>query len=91
MVTEWVFDVFVSLAAFVGSWFVVEWEVAPFFVNFDSTINDVLDNLSGVGAWVDWGITFTVVGAVVLAWIVGLGVKLVRQIAAHLPVIGGSG
>lgn len=64
---------------------------AAWMTTLPQQINDILQNFTGLGVWVDWtavGIAFT---ATVTAYVVGFGIKLIRAVAAHIPFIGGSG
>jgi hypothetical protein len=79
------------MADWFASLFPEDWEVPEFLVGIDGMINDVLDNTSGIGAWVDLPYILVVVGAVVLLWTIAFLIKVARALIAHLPLIGGKG
>lgn len=90
MIVEWL----ISLGATVSNWFASlfpVWDVPEFLVDFDATLNDVLGNLSGVGAWVDWLYILLIVTAVMAVWGIALLIKVARAVAAHVPFVGGAG
>ena len=91
MITEWL----MSIGVLVSNWFASLWptdfQVPDFIVNLDTMINDILANLSGVGVWADWVFILAVVGVVLVVWLLALGVKVLRAIAAHIPFFGGAG
>lgn len=87
-------EFFMGLGAAFSEWIAGlfgEWDIPDFLVNLDDMINEILDNLDGVAVWVDWGFILICVLAVIGVWGVGLAVKGVRAIAAHIPFFGGSG
>lgn len=91
MITEWFITLWRDLVLAVIGWFETDWEVPSFLLEFDDFVNGFLANVAGLGAWVDWVYVFVVIGAVLVVWTVGLGLKLARAIAAHIPFVGGAG
>lgn len=90
MIVEWL----LGLASTITQWFWSlwpDWTAPAFLTDVSSQINGVLSNLAGVGAWVDWPYVLAVVAAVLIAWGLGFGVKVIRAVASYLPFIGGSG
>lgn len=90
MITEWL----ISVGAAISDWFVSLLPTDPppaFIQNFNSMMNSLMSNLSGVSVWVDWAFVLGVVGVVLAVWVTGFGVKFVRAVAAHIPFFGGAG
>jgi hypothetical protein len=90
VITEFLIGVGTS----VGSWFASlwpSWTPPAFLTDLSTTVNGLLANLNGVGAWADWGFIFGVVAAVLLVWVFSAAVKLIRAVASYLPFIGGAG
>ncbi|GAA2084158.1 hypothetical protein GCM10009840_21060 [Pseudolysinimonas kribbensis] len=90
MIVQWLIDVATGFAAWFASLFPV-WEPPEWLVHLDDQVNPVLDNLAGVGAWVDWTFILAVVSAVLLCWGITLSIKVLRAVASYLPFIGGAG
>jgi len=83
-----------SIATNLSGWFVgmfPEWDVPEFIAQLDGQVNAVFAGLSGLGAWVDFNITFTVVGLALLAYLTGLTIKAARAVASYIPFVGGAG
>ncbi len=90
MITEWL----ISVGVLVGDWFVSLFpadDAPSWWVDFDGLVNTVLSQLNGVSVWVDWGYVIAVVGVVLAVWLASFIVKIVRAIAAHIPLFGGAG
>lgn len=90
MITEW----FLGLVSTVVQFFVdgiPDWEVPSQVVNLDDTINGFTGMLDGSGVWLPWAFMFGCIAVVVGSYVVGLTVKVVRAVLAHVPAFGGAG
>lgn len=90
MIIEWLLGIGATVSNWFASLFPV-WEPPEFLATFDDIVNDVLQNVGGIGVWADWVFILVVVGAVVSVWLIALGIKVIRAIAAHIPFFGGAG
>jgi hypothetical protein len=48
-------------------------------------------NFASVGVWVPWTALAAASSLSVTVWAVGIGVKFLRAVAAHIPFLGGAG
>ena len=90
MIIEWFLDLVTGF---------VEW-VLGLFDEFDmpvevlspaSGFTQLAAAVNGMGVWVPWAVVAASVGLVIGFWVVMMTVKIVRQIAAHIPLFGGAG
>jgi hypothetical protein len=74
------------LAGLLPDWEPPAWMSDPFgpFVG-------VIGGLSSVSNWIDWVPVVGVVTTVVAVFVVTFGVKFIRTLVSHLPLIGGRG
>lgn len=91
MITEWLLGLGQTVVTWFASLFPPADEMPDFLRDLDSTISGLLSNLSGIGAWVDWAYIIVIVLAVAGLWLVAFGIKVLRALIAHLPLIGGKG
>jgi len=91
MLWEWLLGGWTQIQLWLVTLFPSGWTVPDFFTHFDATINGVIANLNGVGAWIDWPVAIACVTATILVWGIAATIKLVRAIASYLPVFGGAG
>lgn len=90
MIVEWLFD----LVATVVDWFFSLFnglEVPSWLSTPPSDLALFVSNFSSMGVWVPWDILAAVISAVVAAYASLFIVKLVKQVAAHIPGFGGAG
>lgn len=83
-----------QLGMTIATWFISlfpDWDAPAEVVNFDSTINGFIGGFSGLGVWAPWPLVIFCAVASVGAWVIGLTIKAVRAIAAHIPLVGGAG
>lgn len=89
MIVEWLLDLVVQFVQWVMSLFS---ELAlPDWASPTSDLATFIGYGASLGAWVPWATMAAVVGSVLLVYVVGFGVKLARQIIAHVPAFGGAG
>lgn len=90
MIVEWLLDLVVGI---------VEWFLG-LFDEFDmptealspmSGLSQLAGAVTGMGVWVPWAAIAISVGVVIGFWSVMMFVKIVRQVAAHVPMFGGAG
>ncbi|BDZ38074.1 hypothetical protein [Microbacterium suwonense] len=87
-------EFFVNLAAGFVGWLAGlfgEWTPPDALTDMASSANDLVVEFASLGVWVDWGVLSGCVAAALASWAVVLVVKVVRALAAHVPVIGGAG
>lgn len=87
-------EFFIWLGITVADWFVSllpEWDVPPEILGFATTVNDFVAGFSGLGVWAPWPLVIACAGIAVTAWVIGLTVKGIRALAAHIPLVGGAG
>lgn len=63
-----------------------EWVEHPF-----DGVDAIVGVVVGAGTWVDFVVLGGVALAVLAVYVVGVGIRLVRAIIAHIPAIGGGG
>lgn len=93
MIVEW----FVAIGAGIAEFFAGlmpgpdEFVLPPELVGIDQTVSDFFDGFSGLGVWVPWVLLAGCISIAVTAWLLGIGIKVLRTIASHVPFFGGSG
>jgi hypothetical protein len=90
MIAEWFGEVVIAFVAWLASiW--GDFEIPQWAYDSRGTMIDLLASYSGLGVWVDWqalGICMAAVGA---TYALGLVVRLIRVLVAHIPQFGGGG
>lgn len=90
MIAEW----FLQLAAGFVGWLADlfgPWEPPDVLTDPDSGVKSLLEGMAGIGAWVDWGVLALCISVSLGVWAAVFGIKLVRAVLAHVPLVGGSG
>lgn len=90
MISEWVAGIAVELVAWIASLF-GDFEIPQWAYDSRGVMIDLLQTYSGLGVWVDWqalGICMAAVGGV---YAIGVSIKLLRVVVAHIPQFGGAG
>lgn len=90
MIVEWFLDLVIGFV----NWFlelfeplsVPSWLAAP-----SGDMAAFVSNVSSMGVWVPWGLLASVVASVIGVYVVTFTVKLIKQILAHVPAVGGAG
>lgn len=90
MITEWIVSVGTSIALWFSTLF-DEMELPDWAVDGLEATYSFLDDASGVGHWFAWQTLSTVVGGLVTLFLVTFGAKLIREVAKHIPFVGGGG
>lgn len=90
MIVEWLLSVGAAISEWVAS-LMPPVEIPDEIVNVDDSINDLFALGSGLGAWVDWALCAIVLGIPLTIWVVGLSVRALRALIAHVPFFGGGG
>lgn len=88
MIVEWWIGVVSSFVDWVASLFPT-WSAPD--LDPSSGIGQVVSAGASLGNWVPWTVLLFCVGVVVAAWLVTLGIKIVRALIAHVPEFGGAG
>lgn len=90
MIVEWLLDLVLGFC----EWFL------GLFDDFDmptealspmSGLTQLAGAVNGMGVWVPWAAIAVSVSLVIGFWVVMMTVKIVRQVAAHVPLFGGAG
>jgi len=89
VIVEWLAEIGANLGLWVISWF-DGIEIPDWFGMFAELLAQVLASAAGMGAWVPWGLLFSVVGAVFTLWGIIILVKAVRWVVGWVPTMGGS-
>lgn len=90
MITEWL----ATTGAAIGAWFASLFEpleLPEWAIDGADGIYEFLDSASGLGHWFAWETLSVVVGGLVVVFGVTFGAKLLREIAKHIPFVGGGG
>ncbi len=90
MITTWLLSIGTNVAAWVATLFPT-WTPPTWLSGLDATVNGFFANFNGVGAWVNFTIPLIVVAAVLVVWVIGIGIKLIRAAVSYIPFFGGSG
>lgn len=90
VITEWLIVLGMEIGGFFATLF-PEWEIPAWMVEHRTTLVDMLETYNGFGVWVNWPVLGLCVAAVGVAYASGLGVRLARAVAAHVPQFGGAG
>lgn len=90
MILEWLMRVGTGFASWVVSLF-PSIDMPDAIVNLDSSIEDVLQLGAGAGVFIDWTYIGIVAGVPLAIWALGLLVKAIRALLAHIPFVGGKG
>lgn len=87
-------DAFGDLAAwfvgFIATWF-PDWQPPAELVDFGGTVNGLVEMFAGLGGWVDFVVLAVCTTIVLSTWVVAATIKLLRAVAAHIPLVGGAG
>jgi hypothetical protein len=66
--------------------------IIPEWIAIDSlTLAKVFAMMGSMSVWFPVPLVLVVVGAVLVAWFSGFGIKFLRVLVSHLPFIGGNG
>lgn len=68
-----------------------EIELPGWVIDGTEAVYGFIEGVSGLGAWFPWEVLATVIGSLVVVFLITLGVKTILKIAAFFPFIGGSG
>lgn len=60
-------------------------------VTADNALAPILSGAASIGAWMPWGTLAIVFPIVIGFYIAAFGVKVFRQLFAHVPLFGGTG
>lgn len=90
MIIEFIIGVGSDVAAWFSTLF-ASWEVPEWVADPLAAVYSFLDTASGLGVWFPWAVLAGVVGSLVTVFAVTFGAKLVREIAKHIPFVGGAG
>lgn len=90
MVVEWIMSIAVEFVGWVVALF-PQWDVPAWLLDVDDVANQILAGLTGLGAWVNWGLLFACFALQLTTFLVCLGIKGLMKLAAHFPQFGGSG
>lgn len=89
MVTDWLIELFASLVGTILSW-MPTFPVPEWLSSADGALATVLTYAGSMGAWFPSGLAVTVALAILAAYVVGFGIKIVRIIASFVTLGGGS-
>jgi hypothetical protein len=87
-------EFFLSIVAFMGSWLVgllPPDESEDLAASASGIIASVVGNASGISVWFPWAVAGVCALAVTTAWGALFLVKIIRQLATHIPLFGGTG
>lgn len=90
MIVEWL----VQLATSMGAWFVglfPDWEVPEWFTDADGYVAGLFGFFDGLSPFIDWAFIGAICMVPMAVWLIGLTVKGVRVLIAHVPFFGGKG
>lgn len=90
MFIEWLAQV----GAAIGEWFaglIPPLDIPDELVHLDEAINSIFEYGNGLGAWIDLQLCAAILAIPLVVWVVGLSVRAIRAIIAHIPFIGGGG
>ncbi len=90
MISEW----FLNLAAGFVGWLAGlfgEWTPPAELTDMAGSAGYLMGQFASLGVWVNWPVVIGCVTASVGVWAVVVGIKLVRAVAAHIPLFGGAG
>lgn len=90
MIIEWLMRVGTGFASWVVSIFPTL-DLPEGIVNLDDHITSVLALGAGTGVFIDWTYIGFVAAIPLSVWALGLLVKAVRALVAHIPFVGGKG
>lgn len=87
-------EFFLTLAANFVSWLASlfgEWTPPAELADMSTQASYLVTQFASLGIWVNWPVMGACAAAAVATWGIVLGIKVVRALAAHVPVFGGSG
>jgi hypothetical protein len=90
MITEF----FLGLVTTMGSWLVgmlPEDSSADLAASASGIVATVVGNASGLSVWFPWAVAALCAVTVTTAWGALFFVKILRQLATHIPLFGGTG
>lgn len=90
MISEWFLDLMAGFLGMIADAF-GPWDPPAELTDAAHGAAGVLQNWSGMGAWVEWSVLGACMAVQLGVWATVLGIKLARAIAAHVPVVGGAG
>lgn len=87
-------EFFLTLAAGFVSWLAGlfgEWQPPAELQDMADSAGYLVTQFASLGVWVNWPVLIGCVAASVGVWAVVVGIKLIRAVVAHFPMIGGAG
>jgi hypothetical protein len=87
-------EFFLGLVTTMGSWLIgllPPDDSADLAASASGIISTVVGNASGISVWFPWAVAATCALAVTTAWGALFFVKILRQLATHIPLFGGTG
>ena len=89
MITEW----FIELGLMLAEWLLglLAFELPTWFTDSEGLLVDLSAQVGGLGVWIPWSVMTAVALTVIGNWLLVYVVKIVKQLLAHIPQIGGAG
>ena len=88
MITEWIMNLGIGIA----EWFISLFGTEPppeWISSITTWLGQLMGSVSGLGAWLPWGIAITVAGVVLALWLAGFVIKGLRWVLGLIPTMGG--
>jgi hypothetical protein len=90
MISEWFLNMTATFVAWLGSLF-PEWEDSTAFDSVAGLVSELFGWFVGLGVWVDWGVLSVCVALQLSVTLAAFSIKVLRGVASHIPLFGGSG
>lgn len=90
MIAEYFGQLAVDFVVFLSNLF-GDYQIPPELTSARGTMLVLLESSVGLGVWVDWNVLGLVMAAVGLVYGIGLSIRLIRAVVAHVPQFGGAG
>jgi hypothetical protein len=90
LIVEWFMQLSAGFVAWLASLF-GEWEEADAFDSVAGFVAELFGWFVGLGVWVNWGVLSVCIALQLTVTLTAFSIKLLRGVAAHIPLFGGSG
>ena len=90
MILEWLIAMCAGLGIIVMQLF-PDNSAADALMNASNAVSTLVGYTTGIGVWIPWGLIAAAIGVTFAAWASIFVFKIVRQLLAHVPFVGGTG
>lgn len=90
MILEWLMAIGLDVTDWISATLLM-WPGVAVPQDVGGDIEAMVSSFSGIGVWIPWATVAAAAGVSLAVWLLGLGVKALRALLAHIPAVGGAG